>query len=37
MILNYQDRLDGVWSMMKTRHENDMINHGGLLYIENET
>ena len=36
MLLNYQDQLDSVLSMTKVRQYNDVIDHIGLLYVENE-
>ena len=34
MKLNYYDQSDGVQSMMKTRHDNDVIDHIGAIYTE---
>ena len=34
MKLSYRDRFDGVWSMMKTRQDNDMIDRIGLVKVE---
>ena len=33
--LSYRDRLDQVWSMMKTSHDNDVTNRIGLVYAKN--
>ena len=35
--LNYCDQSDWVWSMMKSRHDNDVTNHIDVVYPENET
>lgn len=35
--LNYQDLFDQVRSMMKTRQDNNMIDHTGAVYIEYDT
>lgn len=37
IITNCQDWLEILWHMTKTRHDNDMIDHKGLLYVENKT
>ena len=34
--LSCRDRSDRVWSMTKTRQDNDIINHKGAVYVENE-
>ena len=34
---NYCDRSDQVWYVMKTKHDNDMIDRIGLIYVEIET
>ena len=34
MKLNYYDQSDEVQSMMKTRHDNDAIDHIGAIYTE---
>ena len=34
---NYWDLFDWVWSMMKTRKENNVIDRTGAVYSENET
>ena len=36
MKLNSHNRSDMVWSMMKTRKDNDMINHIGAVYAKSE-
>ena len=36
MILNCQDWSDNVWFMTKMRQDNDVTDHTGLLYVENE-
>ena len=33
--LNYQDLSDQVWSMMKTKKDNDVIDHTGVIYAKN--
>lgn len=35
-ILNSEDQSDNVWSLIKTRQDNDVTSGTGLLYIENE-
>lgn len=35
--LNYRDRSDRVQTMKKTRKDNDVIDHSGAVYVENET
>lgn len=35
--LRYRDRSNRVWSMMKTREENDVTYHISLVYIETKT
>ena len=37
MKLNYYDHFDGVWSMTKTWHDNDMTNRTGAVYVEIRT
>ena len=37
MILNYRDLSDLVWCVMKTKQDNDMIDHIGVVYTENKT
>lgn len=32
--MNCHDRFDEVWSMIKTRHDNDMTDHRGVIYVE---
>ena len=32
--LNYRDRSDKVWSIKKTRYDNDMIDHTSAVYVE---
>lgn len=34
--MNCQDQSDQVWSMMKTRHDNDVIDCTGTINAENE-
>ena len=35
--LNYHDRLDRMRSITKTRQDNDVINHKGVIFIEYDT
>ena len=35
--LNYRDLSNQVWSMMKTRQENDVTDHIGVFYSKNIT
>ena len=35
--LNYWDLSDRMWSMMKTGHDNDITDHKGVFYAENDT
>ena len=35
--MTYHDRLDRMESMMKTREDNDVIDHIGVVYIKNDT
>lgn len=37
VITNYQDQSDSVQYMMKKRQNNDVTNHIGMLYTENDT
>ena len=37
MILNYRDLLDRLQSMINTRHDNNMTNHIGVIYVRNDT
>ena len=34
MILNCQDQADSVWYVTKTRQDNDMSDHIGVVYVE---
>ena len=36
MILNYQDQSNNVWSMTKTRQDNDVVDHIGPFYAKNK-
>ena len=36
MILNYQDQSNSVWSMTKTRQDNDVVDRIGPFYAENK-
>lgn len=36
MKLSYDDQLDQVWSLMKTRHDKYMTDHIGLVYVKND-
>lgn len=36
MKLSYYNHLDRLWSVTKTRQDNDVINHIGLVYIKND-
>ena len=33
--LNYHDRLDRVWSMLKTRQDNNLTNYTGVVFAKN--
>ena len=35
--LNYQDLSNWVWSVMKTKQDNDMTDRTGVIYAKNET
>ena len=37
MMLNCHDQFDRVWSMTKTRQDNDEIDHTGSVYVEIKT
>lgn len=37
MIMNYRDRSDWVWSMIKTRHNNDVVDHTYIVYAKTKT
>ena len=37
MKLSCHDQYDRVWSVMKTRHDNDTTNRTGVIYAENDT
>ena len=34
--LNYQDLSDRVWSMRKTRQDNDVTDRTGVIYVKND-
>lgn len=37
MKLSFHARLDWTWSMIKTRQDNNMTDHTGVVYTENKT
>ena len=36
MILNYHDQLEWVHSVEKTKQDNDVIDHTGVIYVKND-
>ena len=36
-IMNYRDQSDGVSFVMKTKHDNDVTEHRGVMYVKNDT